>query len=253
MLPTAEVEQHIRHTTLNHYSYNWPVRIPAATGDQADDASAPGESSESDREVNGENQRMTTIQTQAIPLGLGSLFNHSNDHFHCNVGWVRNIPSFPTSPASPPPAAGSVAQASATSAKHTIPPATNGAIALPPHHSNENETHAQKQVTDNPSITYTTLRAIASGEELCISYGADEHLTFVDVERSEEASRPEGVLGLQGAQQTQQGPSVGRPSTVPTVGDGEVHEVDVSADEGELSGLLASVFVDVESLPAGFE
>jgi SET domain-containing protein len=60
--------------------------------------------------------------TQAVILGLGSMFNHSVPNQ--NVGWERDVP---------------------------------------------------KQ-----SMTYTALRDIKAGEELCISYG--QRLTFKDTE-----------------------------------------------------------------------
>ena len=52
----------------------------------------------------------------------------------------------------------------------------------------------------NDSITYVTLRAIEVGEELCISYGPRERLTFVDVEVEEEeleGGEGEGDSGLE--------------------------------------------------------
>lgn len=60
--------------------------------------------------------------TQAVILGLGSMFNHST--LHQNVGWERDV--------------------------------------------------------QNLLITYTALRDIKKGEELCISYGS--RLTFKDTE-----------------------------------------------------------------------
>jgi uncharacterized protein len=66
------------------------------------------------------------VTTQALALGLGSLFNHSR---HQNVGFQRDV---------------------------------------------------QRQC-----IIYTTLREIAAGEELCISYGS--HLWFDDTEGREES------------------------------------------------------------------
>jgi SET domain-containing protein len=63
--------------------------------------------------------------TQAVILGLGSMFNHSN--LHQNVGWERDL---------------------------------------------------GKQI-----ITYTALRDIKAGEELCISYG--QRLTFKDTEEEQ--------------------------------------------------------------------
>ncbi|ETI23208.1 hypothetical protein G647_05005 [Cladophialophora carrionii CBS 160.54] len=52
-----EVENHTQHTVLQHYTYYWP--------------SASGRT-----------------MTQALALGLGSMFNHSTRDQ--NVGWIRN-------------------------------------------------------------------------------------------------------------------------------------------------------------------
>jgi SET domain-containing protein len=70
--------------------------------------------------------------TQAVILGLGSLFNYST--LHQNVGWTRDLP--------------------------------------------------------NLLITYTTLRDIRQGEELCISYG--DRLTFVDIDARESRKSIDG-------------------------------------------------------------
>jgi uncharacterized protein len=84
---------------------NWPCR-------------APGYSN-----YGGPNGVVETLATtQAVILGLGSLFNHSTNNQ--NVGWTRDV--------------------------------------------------------KNSLVTYTTLRDIRSGEELCISYG--DRLTFVDAD-----------------------------------------------------------------------
>lgn len=69
---------------------------------------------------NGNSKPPTT--TQAVVLGLGSMFNHSS--LHQNVGWERDL--------------------------------------------------------TNLLITYSTLRDINQGEELCISYGS--RLTFKDTD-----------------------------------------------------------------------
>lgn len=71
-------------------------------------------------DTNGASEQPTT--TQAIILGLGSMFNHST--LHQNVGWARDV-------------------------EHLL-------------------------------MTYTALRDIKEGEELCISYGS--RLTFKDTE-----------------------------------------------------------------------
>lgn len=52
-----EVEKHMQHTCLQHYTYYWPSK----TG---------------------------RTMTQALALGLGSMFNHSTRDQ--NVGWKRN-------------------------------------------------------------------------------------------------------------------------------------------------------------------
>jgi len=71
------------------------------------------------------------VQTQALILGLGSMFNHST--LHQNVGWERDL--------------------------------------------------------KNLLITYTTLRDINEGEELCISYGP--RLTFKDADEEKFETGPE--------------------------------------------------------------
>jgi len=83
---------------------NWPYHPPHS----------------SNVEVNNSKKSPTT--TQALILGLGSMFNHST--LQQNVGWERDI--------------------------------------------------------KNLLITYTTLRVINKGEELCISYGP--RLTFKDTD-----------------------------------------------------------------------
>ncbi|KIW12457.1 hypothetical protein PV08_09734 [Exophiala spinifera] len=55
-----EVEKHTRHTCLQHYTYYWPSKY--TTG--------------------------KTTMTQALALGLGSMFNHSTRAQ--NVGWKRD-------------------------------------------------------------------------------------------------------------------------------------------------------------------
>ncbi|KAF2085900.1 protein methyltransferase [Saccharata proteae CBS 121410] len=63
VLGIEENEEHIRHTSLYHYTYNWPVR------------DAEG--------------KMKTAQ--AVIFGLGSMFNHARDQ---NVGWDRDVSRF---------------------------------------------------------------------------------------------------------------------------------------------------------------
>ncbi|KAF2759639.1 protein methyltransferase [Pseudovirgaria hyperparasitica] len=60
VLDPVENTEHIEHTTLYHYTYNWPMKT-----------------------ANG-----SVITTQAVVFGLGSMFNHSHDQ---NVGWERNV------------------------------------------------------------------------------------------------------------------------------------------------------------------
>lgn len=98
-----ENAEHVQQTVLQHYTYTWPIpRAPSNTPSRLDSSGH--------------------VQTQAVVLGLGSLFNHSG--LQQNVGWTRQI--------------------------------------------------------DAKTITYTALRDIDVGEELCISYGT--RLTFDDVE-----------------------------------------------------------------------
>ena len=59
---------------------------------------------------------------------------------------------------------------------------------------------------DRLVIVYRTLRDVAAGEELCISYGAPGQLTFVDAEaeearrqEEEEERRVEAMGGMLGA------------------------------------------------------
>ncbi|OCL13884.1 SET domain-containing protein [Glonium stellatum] len=59
VLDIEENEKHIKHTSLYHYTYNWPQK-----------------------EENG-----GTKVTQAVVFGLGSMFNHAIDQ---NVGWERD-------------------------------------------------------------------------------------------------------------------------------------------------------------------
>ncbi|KAI4735362.1 hypothetical protein E4T50_14115, partial [Aureobasidium sp. EXF-12298] len=62
VLDPTENKEHIEKTELFHYTYNWPYIHPQTS------------------------QKLTT---QAVILGLGSMFNHSSAHQ--NVGWERDI------------------------------------------------------------------------------------------------------------------------------------------------------------------
>lgn len=102
-----------------HCVSNWPYTPPVETENKYGN-------------VNGSEKPPTT--TQAIILGLGSMFNHSN--MQQNVGWERDL--------------------------------------------------------TNRLITYTALRDIKKGEELCISYG--QRLTFKDTEADDESEmEPEDI------------------------------------------------------------
>ncbi|KAJ8060010.1 hypothetical protein OCU04_011621 [Sclerotinia nivalis] len=105
VLDPAENENHIRKTELYHYTYNWPYTPKIQNTCKG---------------TNGAPEPPTT--TQAVILGLGSMFNHSA--LHQNIGWERDV--------------------------------------------------------KNLLVTYTALRDIKEGEELCISYGS--RLTFKDTE-----------------------------------------------------------------------
>ncbi|ESZ97140.1 hypothetical protein SBOR_2498 [Sclerotinia borealis F-4128] len=82
--------------------------------------------------INGIAKPPTPTTTQAIVLGLGSIFNHST--LYPNVGWERDI-------------------------EHLL-------------------------------MTYTAIRDIKEGEELCISYGS--RLTFEDIDTEAEALKEVG-------------------------------------------------------------
>jgi uncharacterized protein len=56
ILDPKENAEHIEHTSLYHYTYNWPTK---------------------------------SGKTQAVVFGLGSMFNHS--HQDQNVGWTRDL------------------------------------------------------------------------------------------------------------------------------------------------------------------
>ncbi|KAJ9612063.1 hypothetical protein H2200_003658 [Cladophialophora chaetospira] len=67
-----EVEKHTRHTTLQHYTYPYSTHQRVAYFEP--ESFWPSESGRS--------------MTQALALGLGSMFNHSTHDQ--NVGWLRN-------------------------------------------------------------------------------------------------------------------------------------------------------------------
>ncbi|KAA8903188.1 hypothetical protein FN846DRAFT_68131 [Sphaerosporella brunnea] len=62
LLSERDFDEHVTHTSLLHYSYNWPT--PTDDG-------------------------KSSVLRQAIVLGLGSMFNHSARRQ--NVGWKRNL------------------------------------------------------------------------------------------------------------------------------------------------------------------
>ncbi|KAF2461420.1 hypothetical protein BDY21DRAFT_332042 [Lineolata rhizophorae] len=67
VLSAEENEDHIKKTSLYHYTYNWPLPVTDCN-----------------------NRNTITIETrQAVIFGLGSLFNHSSRHQ--NVGWQRDL------------------------------------------------------------------------------------------------------------------------------------------------------------------
>jgi len=174
VLEPEEFQQHVRHTRIYFYTYNWPyeppsdaVSEPTKTSTDVDDISTdetvktiaepisplattdtgskhPSTSppqthpQTAGHPPQASPQLKARTQTQALPLGLGSLFNHST--IHQNVGWTRDV---------------------------------------------------VRQL-----ITYTTLRAVEEGEELCISYGESGRLGFEDADaevmRREEEERLKG-------------------------------------------------------------
>ncbi|RMY49952.1 hypothetical protein D0865_07187 [Hortaea werneckii] len=62
MLDPVENVEHVEKTVLYHYTYNWPMTDPASGKPK---------------------------KTQAVILGLGSMFNHSTEDQ--NVGWKRDL------------------------------------------------------------------------------------------------------------------------------------------------------------------
>ncbi|KAF2166958.1 hypothetical protein M409DRAFT_23004 [Zasmidium cellare ATCC 36951] len=64
LLTPQENTTHIEKTSLYHYTYNWPLPSPTSN-------------------------KPSTTTTQAVVLGLGSMFNHSAAHQ--NVGWTRDL------------------------------------------------------------------------------------------------------------------------------------------------------------------
>lgn len=56
-------------------------------------------------------------------------------------------------------------------------------------HSTLHQNVGWKRDLEAKVIVYRALRDIRQGEELCISYGEQEHLTFRDVEAEEERRR----------------------------------------------------------------
>jgi SET domain-containing protein len=72
LLSLEENRRHIEHTSLYHYTYNWPIAAGAVA-----DTDDPGDPS------------AQVVQTQAVVFGLGSMFNHSRSHQ--NVVWSRDL------------------------------------------------------------------------------------------------------------------------------------------------------------------
>ncbi|CZT08749.1 uncharacterized protein RCO7_03444 [Rhynchosporium graminicola] len=72
VLDPVENEEHVRKTNLYNYTYNWPYNPPPARAN-----------------TQGVNATKPPTTTQAVILGLGSMFNHST--MHQNVGWDRDI------------------------------------------------------------------------------------------------------------------------------------------------------------------
>ncbi|GAB7365228.1 hypothetical protein MBLNU230_g6314t1 [Neophaeotheca triangularis] len=70
VLDPEENERHIARTELYHYTYNWPLKCP-------------------DKKADGNAGAKAGVKTQAVVLGLGSMFNHST--LAQNVGWFRDV------------------------------------------------------------------------------------------------------------------------------------------------------------------
>lgn len=89
MLDPVENDIHVSKTVLHNYTvshlscfqtamlisqYNWPYTPPEV---------------ESKREDSSISSKQSTVTTQAVVFGLGSMFNHST--MHQNVGWDRDV------------------------------------------------------------------------------------------------------------------------------------------------------------------
>nr|POE52088.1 set domain-containing protein 7 [Quercus suber] len=83
LLSPEENRQHVEKTALYHYTYNWPVPQTAAAGDSV------GKTNNDNDNDNDNRARQPLAKSQALVLGLGSLFNHSR--FGQNVVWTRDV------------------------------------------------------------------------------------------------------------------------------------------------------------------
>ncbi|KAK3673744.1 hypothetical protein LTR78_006297 [Recurvomyces mirabilis] len=77
ILDPQENATHVEKTALYHYTYNWPLRSPPH----------PAPPSKQPQPANG--VRKPSSRTQAVVLGLGSMFNHSTHDQ--NVVWTRDL------------------------------------------------------------------------------------------------------------------------------------------------------------------
>ncbi|PNS19439.1 hypothetical protein CAC42_7283 [Sphaceloma murrayae] len=76
VLDPTENTDYIEKTELFHYTYNWPLQPQSSS------------SKESGHDTTNGNVHVPKV-TQAVVLGLGSMFNHSTQSQ--NVGWTRDI------------------------------------------------------------------------------------------------------------------------------------------------------------------
>ncbi|KAK4575352.1 hypothetical protein LTR86_001206 [Recurvomyces mirabilis] len=82
ILDPQENATHIEQTTLYHYTYNWPTKPTTPTSNPSD-RRTPDQTHKPPKRNGGAGK------TQALILGLGSMYNHSTHDQ--NVVWTRDL------------------------------------------------------------------------------------------------------------------------------------------------------------------
>jgi uncharacterized protein len=85
ILSPSENKQHIEHTSLYHYTYNWSL---PSTVTSLKEGAQPGAAQAAAADHEAHEDLAPAGTTQAMVLGLGSMFNHSRQNQ--NVGWTRD-------------------------------------------------------------------------------------------------------------------------------------------------------------------